>query len=70
MSVKIQEDPEPEPQPRMGVYAYNPSCSGDRGKKINTLRPAPKCSVKPFLKTKIRTKGLGIWIKRKRFYSR
>jgi hypothetical protein len=46
-------------QPGMVVHACNPSSSGGRGRRISSLRPAQAKSVRPYLKNKIKTTGLG-----------
>jgi hypothetical protein len=43
----------------MVVHTCCPSYSGDRGRRIESSRPARAMLVKPCLKTKIKTKRLG-----------
>jgi hypothetical protein len=47
------------------VYTCNPNYSGEGGRRISSLRLAwAKVVARPYLKDKITTKGLGLWLKR------
>jgi hypothetical protein len=41
----------------MVAHTYNPSYLGGRGRKITGK------SMKPYLKNKLKAKGLGVWLK-------
>jgi hypothetical protein len=46
------------------VHAYNPSYSGNRSRRITSLRPAwAKVRENLSQKTKFKVKGLGAWLK-------
>jgi hypothetical protein len=46
-------------KPDMCVHACNPNYSGGRGRRVTSSRPAQTWVMRPSLKDKIQTKGLG-----------
>jgi hypothetical protein len=47
----------------MAVHAYNLSYSGNRSRRIESLKPPWAKLVRPYFKNKIRKRGLGSWFK-------
>jgi hypothetical protein len=47
----------------MVAHAYNPSYSGDGGRRILSLKAAKAKLARLYLKKGIKTKGLGAWLK-------
>jgi hypothetical protein len=48
----------------MVVNICNPNYVGGRGKRITSLSAAWAKLAKPYLKNKIQTKRMGVWLKR------
>jgi hypothetical protein len=50
------------PGPKMAAHFCNPSSLGGRDRRI-VVRGKPDKNTRPYLKNKLKQRGLGVWIK-------